>query len=162
LYDSLRKNVDYEGKKRPGFNWDNVYKRYVTQLIRKGFFHHHWGSKIVAVIPDQVYRYIVNRADFLRSADVQNPTVNIIFMTYKLAEDPDRPGEYHPVLVTVEGTSHSNLQQAMLYKEPPTKEAFSDRIQSALVRAVNLSDLVKKVRFEPVGVEVEESGGAEE
>ena len=162
LYESLRAGTDYDGKKRPGFNWDNVYKRYVTQLIRKGFFHHHWGTKIVAVIPDQVYRYIVNRADFLRSSDVQNPTVNIIFMTYTLEEDPNRAGEYRPVLVAVEGTSHSNLQQAMLYKEPPSKQEFTKCIQSGLVRAASLPDLLQKIEFEPMAVEVEVGGDADE
>lgn len=131
--------------KRPtfGLNWDNVYKRYITQLIRKGYFHHHWKSKIVAVIPDQVYRYIIGRADFMRSADVQNPNVNVIFMTYCLEADPERPGEFRPALVTVEGTSHSSLQNAILYKEPPPRADFCAQISCSLVRAVSLADLIK-------------------
>lgn len=131
--------------KRPtfGLNWDNVYKRYITQLIRKGYFHHHWKSKIVAVIPDQVYRYIIERADFMRSSDVMNSNVNVIFMTYCLEHDPDRPGEYRPSLVTVEGTSHSSLQNAILYKEPPPRADFCAQIRRSLVRAVSLKDLIE-------------------
>src|SRR5690606_7931334 len=113
------------------------------QLIRKGYFHHHWKSKIVAVIPDQVYERITGQADFLRSVGVKDSQVNIIFMTYRLQHDPRRPGEYRPQLVRVEGTSHSSLQNAILYKEAPKKEAFCEQIKRSLVRAVNLADLVK-------------------
>lgn len=142
-YQALRAGTDLEKRPTYGFNWDNVYKRYITQLIRKGYFHHHWKSKIVAVIPEQVYRYITQRADFMRSTDVKSPQVNIIFMTYRLEDDPIRPGEFRPQLVTVEGTSHSNLQNAILYKEAPLKEAFTSQIKRSLVRAVNLADLIK-------------------
>jgi Restriction endonuclease NotI len=141
-YQALRAGVDLPKRPTYNFNWDNVYKRYVTQLIRKGYFHHHWKSKIVAVIPEQVYQYIRRRADFIRSPDVKSAQVNIIFMTYRLENDPTRPGQYRPKLVTVEGTSHSSLQNAILYKEPPKKEAFTAQIKSSLVRAVNLADLI--------------------
>lgn len=141
-YQALRANADLERRPTYGLNWDNVYKRYITQLIRKGYFHHHWKSKIVAVIPEQVYQYIVGRADFIRSPDVKSAQVNIIFMTYRLEDDPTRPGEYRPALVTVEGTSHSSLQNAILYKEAPQREAFTAQIKRSLVRAVNLADLI--------------------
>jgi len=141
-YQALRANTDLERRPTYGLNWDNVYKRYITQLIRKGYFHHHWKSKIVAVIPEQVYQYITGRADFIRSPDVKSAQVNIIFMTYRLENDPTRPGEYRPALVTVEGTSHSSLQNAILYKEAPQREAFTTQIKRSLVRAVNLADLI--------------------
>ncbi|MGO7997855.1 NotI family restriction endonuclease [Rhizobium ruizarguesonis] len=141
-YQALRNNIDLSKRPTYGLNWDNVYKRYITQLIRKGYFHHHWKSKIVAVIPEQVYQYIRERADFMRSSDVKSAQVNIIFMTYRLEDDPTRPGEYRPCLVTVEGTSHSSLQNAILYKEAPQKEAFTAQIKRSLVRAVNLADLI--------------------
>jgi hypothetical protein len=142
-YQGLRAGTDLEKRPTVGFNWDNVYKRYVTQLIRKGYFHHHWKSKIVAVIPEQVYQYIVARADFMRSPDVKGPTVNIIFMTYRFEHDPTRAGEYRPQLVRVEGTSHSNLQAAIMYKDAPLKEAFAAQIKRSLVRAIRLDDLIK-------------------
>lgn len=141
-YQALRAGEDLEKKPTYGFNWDNVYKRYITQLIRKGYFHHHWKSKIVAVIPEQVYEYIKGRAGFMRSPDVKSPDVNIIFMTYCLEADPTRPSEYRPRLVTVEGTSHSNLQNAILYKDAPKKEAFTSQIKRSLVRAIDLADLI--------------------
>lgn len=142
-YQALRAGADLERRPTYGLNWDNVYKRYITQLIRKGYFHHHWKSKIVAVIPEQVYQYITSRADFIRSPDVTNAQVNIIFMTYRLEADPARPGEYRPALVTVEGTSHSSLQNAILYKDAPQRESFTNQIKRSLVRAVNLADLIE-------------------
>lgn len=145
-YQALRAGNDLEKRPTYGFNWDNVYKRYITQLIRKGYFHHHWKSKIVAVIPEQVYQYIKGRADFMCSSDVKSQQVNIIFMTYCLETDPTRAGEYRPRLVTVEGTSHSSLQNAILYKEAPQKEAFTSQIKRSLVRAVNIADLIAKDR----------------
>ena len=141
-YQAVRAGADLERRPTYGLNWDNVYKRYVTQLIRKGYFHHHWKSKIVAVIPEQVYQYITSRADFIRSADVKSAQVNIIFMTYRLEADPTKPGEFRPALVTVEGTSHSSLQNAILYKEAPKRDAFTSQIKRSLVRAVNLADLI--------------------
>lgn len=143
-YQALRAGEDLDKRPTYNFNWDNVYKRYVTQLIRKGYFHHHWKSKIVAVIPEQVYQYITSRADFIRSPDVRSTQVNIVFMTYRLEADPARPGEFRPRIATVEGTSHSSLQNAILYKEAPQKEAFTTQIKRSLARAVNLSDLISQ------------------
>lgn len=142
-YTALRAGEDLDKRPTYGFNWDNVYKRYITQLIRKGYFHHHWKTKIVAVIPEQVYRYILGRAAFMKTTDVKNdPQVNIIFMTYCLENDPIQLGEFRPRLVTVEGTSHTNLQNAILYKDAPSKETFADQIKRSLVRGVSLPDLI--------------------
>ncbi len=141
-YEALRASDDMDRRPTYGFNWDNVYKRYITQLIRKSYFHHHWKTKIVAVIQEQVYQYIRQRADFMRSPDVKGETVNIIFMTYRFEDDPDRPGQFRPVLVTVEGTSHANLQTAILYKEAPSRDQFCKQIQKSLNRSISLADLI--------------------
>jgi hypothetical protein len=133
-YVALRDGVMLPKRPTFGLNWDNVYKRYITQLIRKGYFHHHWGTKIVAVIQDQIYQNVIDKADFMRSTDIRSPTVNIIFMTYVFEDDPDKPGEFRPTIRRVEGTSHSGLQQAILYKEAPSKAAFKSRIVAAMKR----------------------------
>jgi hypothetical protein len=137
-YLALRAGTELDRRKSYGLNWDNVYKRYITQLIRKGYFHHHWKTKIVAVIQEQIYRNIVERADFMRSTNVKDANVNIIFMTYRFEDDPDRPGQFKPVLATVEGTSHSSLSQAILYKEAPSRDQFCDRIKRSLSRSLPL------------------------
>jgi hypothetical protein len=133
-YAALLKCEDLERKPTYGLNWDNVYKRFVTQLIRKGYFHHHWGTKIVAVVQDVVYKYICDRFEFMRSSDVKTTTTNIIFVTYRYEADLDHIGAQRLVLDTVEGTSHSNLQQAVLYKEAPSRSAFCDQIKRSLKR----------------------------
>jgi hypothetical protein len=130
-YSGLLKSEDLDRKPTYGLNWDNVYKRFVTQLIRKGYFHHHWGTKIVAVVQDVVYQYICKRFEFMRSSDVRGATTNIIFMAYRY----DTGGKPRLVLDSVEGTSHSNLQQAVLYKEAPSRAAFCDQIKRSLNRA---------------------------
>lgn len=135
-YQALLNGRDLESRPTYGLNWDNVYKRYITQLIRKGYFHHHWNSKIIAVIQDQVYQYITDRADFMRSTDVKNPNVNIIFMTYRFEDDPDAPGQFRPLLQRVEGTAHTNLQSAFLYKNAPSRLAFESSIKTSLERNI--------------------------
>lgn len=130
-YAALLKRHDLQKKPTYGLNWDNVYKRFVTQLIRKGYFHHHWGTKIVAVIQDVVYDYIRKRFEFMCSSDVKSGTTNIIFVTYKYEH---ARGRQRLVLDKVEGTSHSNLQQAVLYKEAPDRAAFCEQIKSSLAR----------------------------
>ena len=134
-YRALRANRDLERRPTYGLNWANVYKRYITQLIRKGYFHHHWGTKIVAVMQDVVYDYICNWADFMRSHDVKGSAVNIIFMSYRYEDDPSNVGAQRLVLDKVEGTSHANLQQAVLYKAAPSRDAFCEQIQRALRRS---------------------------
>ena len=138
-YLALRAGEQMDRKKSYGLNWGNVYKRYITQLIRKGYFHHHWGTKIVAVMQDVVYQYVRDWADFMRSTDVKGDAVNIIFMSYRYQDDPNAPGVKRFVLDEVEGTSHANLQAAVLYKPAPARNQFCAQIQKALARSMPLS-----------------------
>ena len=136
-YRALRSNQDLDQRPKYGMNFGNVYKRYVTQLIRKGYFHHHWGTKLLAVMQDVFYDYIRDWAEFMRTDDVKGSTVNIIFMAYRYEDDPVRAGAQKLVLDTVEGTSHANLQQAVLYKEAPRVTLFCDKIKRSLDRSQN-------------------------
>ena len=133
-YEALREGRLADRRPTYGLNWGNVYKRYITQLIRKGYFHHHWGTKIVAVMQDVVYDYIRNWAEFMRSEDVKGNAVNIIFMTYGYEDGRSNSGAQRLELKTVEGTSHANLQQAVLYKQAPSRGAFLERIKHSLNR----------------------------
>lgn len=118
--------------KRPsyGFNLANVYKRFVTQLIAKGYYHHHWKTKIVAVVQDVVFDDIYNRGAFQIAADPRES--NIVFMVYKYASDSANPGRFVFELDRVVGTHHTNLQNAVLYREPPSRQEFCQKIQSKL------------------------------
>ncbi len=117
-----------------GLNWDNVYKRYVTQLVRKGYFHHHWQTKIVAVLQDVVYQSIIDRFDFQRTDRIQDRSANVLFMIYKFVPDEFDEQEYKIVFDYVEGTSHANLQQAVLYARAPHRDEFIGKILKSLGR----------------------------
>jgi hypothetical protein len=122
--------------KRPtyNFNWKNVAKRYMNQLISKGYYHHHWGTKIVASIQDEVYDYFRKDADFFTTTDLTSTNVNIVFMIYGFEPGGSDGREQRLVLKRVEGTHHSNLQQAVLYKTAPSRDAFINRIKKAMAR----------------------------
>ncbi len=131
-YDAILTGEMLDKKKSYGFNWKNVYKRYINQLISKGYYHHHWGTKIIAVIQDEVYNYVCNDAEFMRTSDISSPNVNIIFMSYRF--ELDGAGRYKPILDKVEGTHHSNLQNAVLYKKALSRDEFCNKITDALSR----------------------------
>ena len=122
--------------KRPtyNFNWKNVAKRYMNQLISKGYYHHHWGTKIVASIQDEVYDYFRKDANFFTTQDLSDPQVNIVFMVYGFEPGGTDGRDQKLVLKRMEGTHHSNLQQAVLYKTAPSRDVFIKRIKKAMAR----------------------------
>ena len=63
--------------------------------------------------------------------------------------DPNNPGSQRLVLDTIEGTSHANLQQAVLYKEAPSRDAFCEQIKRALGRS---KDLVQQLELKDLGI----------
>lgn len=127
-YEALLESRNVTEKFAYGFNWKNVSKRYVTQLISKGYFHHHWKSRIVAVIQDVVYDYFKSEADFPVFPHENNPQANIVFMVYGF--ESNHGEEDKLVLKKVEGTHHSNLQNAILHKNAPDRELFIQKIKS--------------------------------
>jgi len=115
-----------------GINWENVRKRYITQLINKGFFHHHWQSKIVAVIQQELYINLRGKIRF-DELDPKSDTSNIVFMLYDFEKiECDGTYYYDISFKKAIGTSHSSLMNAALYKTPPSKEKFEERILSVL------------------------------
>lgn len=140
-YEAICDGYDMPVRSGHGFNWKNVYKRYITQLIHKGFLHQHWRSKIIAVIPDQVYDEIWKHGKFVVAQDVRDIQTSIVFMTYRLEADPTRLGEFIPVLQRVVGTSHSALQSAILYNELLPRETFTTRVLGSIDRTIDLSGI---------------------
>ena len=116
--------------KRPtyNFNYANVRKRFVTQLINKGFFHHHWQTKIVAVVQDFIYENIKQAIGFSDTAIEES---NILFMQYRLVNSDDG---YHLKFKNITGTTHSALMMSALYANVPSKEEFCKRILSQISR----------------------------
>lgn len=141
-YEAICGGYDMPVRSKHGFNWKNVYKRYITQLIHKGFLHQHWKSKIIAVIPDQVYDEIWKYGNFVVAQDVRNPQTSIVFMTYRLEPDTKRPGEFIPVLQRVIGTSHSALQSAVLYNDLLPRDKFTTRVLGSIDRTIDLSGII--------------------
>jgi len=114
-----------------GVNWANVRKRYIQQLITKGFFHHHWGTRIISVIQLPLYDYFMKSIGF----DELSPgeKCNVIFMCYDYEPAPDKgPLAHKMVLKKVVGTSHNSLMMGPLYRTPPSRDDFCDRIKGRL------------------------------
>lgn len=120
--------------KRPsyGINWANVRKRFISQLIAKGFFHHQWGTRMIAVIQTSLYKEFRKYIDFdeLPAAG----SCNIVFMLYSYQPKVGSVnGELELVLDRAVGTSHSSLMTGTLYRSSPPREAFCDKIIENLV-----------------------------
>lgn len=119
-------NVSY------GINWKNVRKRFISQLIDKGIYHHHWGTRIVAVLQTPLYEKL---RESIRFEEIPSDSGGntIIFMLYDYRPDPARPGAFVLSFDRVAGTSHNSLMMASLYQLVPSKEAFHERILANLV-----------------------------
>lgn len=128
-YSAIVLNTGLPQRPTYNFNYKNVQKRFVTQLIDKGFYHHHWGTKIIAVVQDVIYDNLKDRIDF---PEVEISRSNVIFMRYRMAltDVPDAPGEqrYELQLKGVTGTTHNELMMSALYQNTPPKEEFCRRI----------------------------------
>ncbi len=123
-----------ELEKRPshGFNWANVRKRYISQLISKGFYHHHWGTRMVAVLQTVVYDEFRKYIEFDELLPTQG---NIVFMLYDYADgETDEHGRYQLTLDRVVATSHNSLMMGALYRTPPPKDEFCKKILDNLGR----------------------------
>jgi hypothetical protein len=132
-YTAIIDNVEQlDQKVSYGINWANVRKRYVTQLITKGIFHHHWRTRIVCVLQTQLYESFRKDIEFDEMEPNQN--CNIIFMMYDFRDDPEKetPGAVRMVLDKVVGTSHSSLMTGSLYREAPPRQEFCNKILERL------------------------------
>lgn len=115
------------GKVSYGFNWANVRKRYIAQLITKGFFHHHWGTRIISVVQTALYDKI--RRDIQFDELPADADCNVVFMLYGYQPAPDKGnGAFRLVLDRVVGTSHNSLMMGAIYRTPPPKQEFCNRI----------------------------------
>lgn len=120
-----------EIRKRPstGGNWDNVYKRYVTQLIRKGFVAQSWGTKIVAVIQDELFNYIFSKYPFMVGDSLRSDEANIIFVTYGFeVEEGKTVSKIQLRLARSVPTNHASLQSAYIYKSSMSRDEFAAKL----------------------------------
>ncbi len=126
-------NSDEETSASYGINWANVKKRYVTQLVTKGFYHHHWNSRIVAVLQTRLYNYLRKN---IRFEELQPDTTDnsIVFMLYDFYPCEENQGAYVLKLDRVVATSHNSLMMGSIYQQIPDKSEFCDRIISGINR----------------------------
>lgn len=111
-----------------GINWANVRKRYIDQLIAKCFYHHQWGTRVVAVMQTPLFDYLREHMQFDEIAPGAG-AVDVAFLLYDYLE-----GDDHHTLVfdRVVGTSHNSLMMSTLYQQTPPKAAFTARILERL------------------------------
>lgn len=110
-----------------GINWANVRKRFVSQLIAKGFYHHHWDTRIVAVLQSNMFDKLQAHA---RVPEVALDESNIVFMLYQYA--PKQGGGMTFRFDRAVPTTHVNVMNAVIYERPPSKAEFERRILARL------------------------------
>jgi len=125
-YTAIVLNQTLDTRPTYNFNYKNVQKRFITQLIDKGFFHHHWGTKIIAVVQDVIYDNLKERIDF---SEISVERSNVVFMQYSmvLVDTPDGK-RFELKLRGVTGTTHNELMMRSFYQMTPPKEEFCNRI----------------------------------
>jgi hypothetical protein len=134
-YEALINNRSLEEKPTYNVNWANVRKRYVDQIVKKGFFHHHWKSRIVSVVQSQLYYRLREDIQFVE-LDPKNPSSNIVFMTYDFdpvtIDDDDGMQQHTLRFRKAFGTSHDSLMMSALYRTPPPRDEFCLKIRDRL------------------------------
>jgi len=125
-YTAIVLNQPLDRRPTYSFNYRNVQKRFVTQLIDKGYCHRLWGTKIIAVVQDVIYDNLKNRINF---PEVDVKQSDVVFMHYSmlLVDRPDGK-RYELRLRDVTGTTHNELMMSSFYKAAPQKEEFCNRI----------------------------------
>jgi len=125
-YSSIVLNTPLDKRPTYNFNYRNVQKRFVTQMIDKGYYHHQWGTRIIAVIQDVMFDELKSRLSF---ADIDRDSSDIVFMQYKMVLTDSPEGKrYDLKLNKISGTTHSELMMRSLYQKTPPKEDFCKRI----------------------------------
>ena len=121
-YDAIINSQSLAARPTYGFNWANVRKRFIHQLIAKGYYHHLWKTRMAAVLQRDMFDEIQKHLG-VTPAPVED--ANIVFLLYEFESADDR---WHMTLTEVVPTLHSNLMTAILYQTPPDRTAFEQRI----------------------------------
>lgn len=128
-YQAALNSQQLEKRPRQGFNWGNVRKRFISQIISKGIYHHHWGARMVAVLQTAVYDEFRKYIQFDELPSTQG---NIVFMLYDYATEKDEEGRFLMTLDRVVATSHNSLMMGALYRTPLPKAVFCKKILDKL------------------------------
>ena len=115
-----------------GVNWANVRKRFMDQLVAKSFYHHQWGTRVVAVMQTPLFDRLHEHIGFDQLPIGQTSAVDVVFLLYDYVEASSPQRDHTLVFDRALGTSHSSLMMHTLYQNPPPKEAFTTRILERL------------------------------
>ncbi len=117
-----------------GINWANVRKRFLSQVIAKGFHHSTWGSRIISIIQSPVYEYLRTEVEFDES--VADDDCNVIFMVYDFEPSSDADIETAAVSLTHQHTVRTSYESLMYGAAcpppppppPPARSAFVNKL----------------------------------
>jgi hypothetical protein len=109
------------------FNWANVRKRFISQLIAKGYYCHHWDTRIVAVVQEELFDQFNAHAKITETKLVDS---NIVFLLYQFSRASD--GRWNLGLRRVVPTTHTQVMQSILYEKPPSRANFERKILERL------------------------------
>ncbi len=123
-FEALTTSTMMEKRSRHGFNWANVRKRFLTQLVAKGYYCHGWGTRIVAVLQEDLFAQFDGYSKVTR---VSLADSDIVFMLYQFRQET-AGGPWTLSLKEVVPTKHALLNAAILYETPPDKATFEQRI----------------------------------
>jgi hypothetical protein len=127
-YEALTQSTQMANRPQYGFNWANVRKRFISQLVAKGFYCHHWQTRIVAVIQEDLFTQFNAHA---RLPEVSIADSNIVFMLYQY-QRADNVSPWTFALRRVVPTTHLSVMQSVLYEQPPLKATFERKILERL------------------------------
>ncbi len=127
-YEALLQSKQLEQRTQYGFNWANVRKRFLSQLVAKGFYCHHWQTRIVAVVQEDLFAQFNAHA---KLPEVSLADSNIVFMLYQYNR-ADSTAPWTFALRRVVPTTHLSVMQSILYEQPPLKATFEQKILERL------------------------------
>lgn len=124
VYEALIQSAEATGRVSYGFNWANVRKRFISQLIAKGFYCHQWGTRIVAVVQENLFDQFTAHARITESSLEDS---NIVFMLYQYERANDNEPWSFRFRRKVP-TTHVSVMNSILYETPPSKAAFERKV----------------------------------
>lgn len=123
-FEALTNNRMLDRAVQYGFNWANVRKRFISQLIAKGFFCSQWDTRIVAVVQEDLFEQFTAHS---RMTETVLAGSNIVFMLYQY-DRVDGESPWSLSLRRIVPTTHANVMQSVLYERPPERVKFESKI----------------------------------
>lgn len=127
IYEAHTLGTQLEKPSTYNFNWANVRKRFLSQLIGKGYYCHHWETRIVAVVQEELFAQFNSHA---KISETKLEDSNIIFLLYQFSKGSG--GRWSLGLRRVVPTTHNQVMQSILYERPPSRTKFEKKILERL------------------------------